>query len=257
VTENEEFALIYPTVFNYTVPVKENAESPDDRMGAGVLIDVEGRLFVATAGHCIGDKAVVLENDFSLPADVRVRILRKGIHPSLDIGFIELEGSTAIPILNRGECSLGTICLELPRELEMIHVVGFPEAARQLDDDGLTVVKKGFGTQFVEAQGNDYLFSYPKVGWTLAAQGSVWTQSTLDKTPKGYSGGGCWGFTRPKPSDLFTPEKHIRLYGIQRAWDKAKRQIKCVPIAFWLTFLCLSYPDLRPIIASRFPGLVP
>src|SRR5437764_10400958 len=111
-TEHEEVQLMRRIVFPYTVPIKENADSHDDKIGAGVLIDVGGTLLVASAAHCIKDKPVVLENDFSIPTESKIRILRRGVHPTIDIGFMELQRNKAIPILNRGECSLGMICLE-------------------------------------------------------------------------------------------------------------------------------------------------
>ncbi|HUG69819.1 MAG TPA: hypothetical protein VMM76_18855 [Pirellulaceae bacterium] len=254
-TEHEEFRLTFPIVFNYTVPIKENADSNDDQMGAGVLIEVAGSLLVASAAHCIKDKPAVLENNFSLPAESKIRILRRGTHPTLDIGFLELERNGAIPILNRGDCSLEMICLEPLPANGMVHIVGFPAVARTLNNSELTVVKKGFGTQFTHAIADHFFFSYPEVGWSWDDGKNDWKQTPLDKTPHGYSGGGCWGFVQPNPGELFTQDKHIRLYAIQTAWDKVERYVKCVPIAFWLSWVGSCCPDLRPAIASRFPDL--
>jgi hypothetical protein len=253
-TEHEELQLMRRIVFAYTVPIKENADSSDDQLGAGVLIDVGGTLLVASAAHCIKDKPAVLEKDFVLPTESRVTILRQGIHLTLDIGFMELQRNGAIPILNRGGCSLGMICLEPLPDKSMVHIVGFPAVARRFDKS-LTIVKKGFGTEFMRAEGGQYVFSFPEMGWTWDESNNRYVQAPFDETPHGYSGGGCWGFLRQKPGELFAPEKHIRLYAIQSAWKKDERYVKCVPIVSWLVLVGSCCPDLRPAIASQFPTL--
>src|SRR5258706_398734 len=137
-SEIDEFQAMYPMVFRYTVPIKQYAESRDDLMGAGVLVDVGDRLFVATARHCIEDQPIVLEDKFSLPARAsRITILRRGVHPTLDVGFLEIEPRADVSILQRGRCSLDMLCVQPLTTTNMVHVVGFPEVARRTDDSGL------------------------------------------------------------------------------------------------------------------------
>jgi hypothetical protein len=255
-TEHEEVQHMRRIVHTYTVPIKEKADSHDDQVGGGVLIDVGGTLLVASAAHCIKDRPAVLETDFSIPTESKIRIVRRGIHPTLDIGFMELQRNEAIPILNRGECLLGMICLEPLPTNGMVHIVGFPAVARKLQNQRLTIVRKSFGTQFIRAHGEHCFFSYPEMGWTWDEGKNDFVQAPFDKTPHGYSGGGCWGFVQSKRGELFTPNKHIRLYAIQSAWDRNERHVKCVPIASWLTLVSECCPDLRPAITRQFPDLM-
>ena len=255
-TEAEEFRTMYPIVFNYTIPIKEKATSRDDLMGAGVLIDVAGKLLVATAAHCIEDNPAVLEDAFVLPAESgRVKILRRGIHPTLDIGFMELERNKDVPILNQGEASLEMLGFGPLKTNDVVHIVGFPEVARKFANDRLTVERKGFGTQLIRADAEHLYFSYPKQGFTWDYHKNEWGQAPFDEHPKGYSGGGVWGFTRPKEGELFSPQRHIRLYAIQSAWNQSERYVKCIPISFWLLGVGSICPDLRGAITSQFPSI--
>jgi hypothetical protein len=255
VTEHQEIQQMRRIVFTYTVPIKKNADSHDDEIGSGVLIDFGGTLLVASAAHCIKDEPTVLENDFSIPTEREIKILRRGIHPSLDIGFMELQRNKASAILNRGECSLESFCLEPLPDKGMVHMVGFPDDARQFDKRSLTIVRKGFGTELMRPEGEHFFFSYPEMGWTWDWDNNGYVQAPFDETPCGYSGSGCWGFVQPKLGELFTPEKHIRLYAIQCAWKRDERYVKCVPIASWLTLVSSCCPDLRSTIAGLFPDL--
>jgi hypothetical protein len=257
-TEADEFRAMYPMVFNYTIPIKEAAKTRDDKMGAGVMIEVAGKLLVATAAHCIVDDPAVLEDNFELPAATRVKILRRGADAGLDIGYMELEWNKDVPILNKGHATLDMLSLYAPKPADVVHIVGFPAVARKLDADCLTVQKKGFGTQLVTIDTDHYpfsflRFSYPKEGVTWDYQKNEWTRAPFDEHPKGYSGGGVWSFTRPKERDLFVPQRHIRLYGIQCAWNEDERYVKCVPIVYWLKGVSDLCEDFRHPITSRFP----
>jgi hypothetical protein len=257
-TEAEEFRATYPIVFNYTIPIKETAKTRDDKMGAGVLIEVAGQLLVATAAHCIVDDPAVLEDSFELPAATRIKILRSGVDAKLDIGYMELERNKDVPILNKGHATLDMLSLDAPKPADMVHIVGFPAVARKLDADRLTVQKKGFGTQLVSIDTDHHSlsflrFSYPIEGFTWDYQKNEWTRAPFDEHPKGYSGGGVWSFTRPKEGDLFSPQRHIRLYAIQCAWNKDERYVKCIPIMYWLRGVSDICEDLRHAIISRFP----
>jgi len=253
--ESDEFQIIYPTVFNYTVPIKIDAGTDDDEIGTGVLFDIGGRLLVATAKHCIEKEPAVLEGEFSLPCKSRIKIPNKRRHRGFDIGFLELGKDSDIPVLNKGHCSLEMICLEPIPDKAMLHIVGFPAAARDFDDNRLTAVRKGFGTRFLRSQEEHFLCEYPENGWKWNATTKGWSQAALDSTPSGYSGAGCWAFLKPRSGDLFDPAKHIRLHAIQCAWSPKERWVKCVPIIHWLNLICACHPDLRDCITEMFPSV--
>lgn len=257
-TEADEFRATFSIVFNYTIPIKETAKTRDDEMGAGVLIEISGRLLVATAAHCIEKNPAVLEDTFELQAPSRVKILRGGLGENLDIGFLELGRDSDIPILNKGYVTLDMLSVQFPKPADMVHIVGFPAVARTLDGDRLTIQKKGFGTKLIEVDRTQppletLRFSFPTEGFSWDQQKNDWARVPFDKHPVGYSGGGVWSFTRPKEGELFTPQRYIRLHAIQSAWSKEGRYVRCIPIAYWLKGVSDSCPDLRAEIIKHFP----
>ncbi|MFL5339887.1 MAG: hypothetical protein ACJ8F7_07030 [Gemmataceae bacterium] len=253
-TEIEEFQAAFPMVFRYTVPIKQHAGSADDLMGTGVLVGIGQKLFVASAGHCIKDDPVVLEENFTIPAGpTRIKILKRGVHPTLDVGFLEIEPLPDVPILQSGGCTLEMLCLQPLTKEHMVHVVGFPAVARRTYENGVEVVKKGFGTLFLREEDASLFLDYPKTGYTWDRSSNSWSTAPFDAHPKGYSGGGVWGFMPVQPKELFSPLRHIRLYGIQFEWFEPERYVKAIAIRHWLSTVGSCCPELQPIINGQFP----
>jgi hypothetical protein len=257
VTEIDNYRLTFPIVFNYTVPIKWDGTTLDDTIGAGVLLAHKGRLFVISAAHCIDKSPVVLEQDALWPvAEYKIPVLRRETHGDLDIGFLEVDDRNRRPILSRGTSSLDQIWLPTPPEKERLNIVGFPVDRRRFVTEGEYYFEKRiFCTDFEKSEDNRYFLDYPEKGYTWNGAIRDYEETGFHRTPKGFSGGGCWGFLLSRTDELFNPERHIRLYAIQSAWLPKSRKTICIPIIHFLTMLHSCYPEFQDELLSRFPAL--
>src|SRR5438132_13969483 len=98
----------------------------------------------------------------------------------------------------------------------MHFIVGYPVGKWGLfPRNNVELVRCGFGSQFREKEGEYLIFPYPEPDqWFRPSKGGF-DQSAFVETPEGFSGGGLWAFNRVPQGDLFVPEKHIKLRGIQ------------------------------------------
>ena len=138
---------------------------------------------------------------------------------------------------------------------DMHHLVGFPVGNWQRQGTTTELVKCGFGSQFQEKEGEYLIFPFPKKeNWFRPFRDSF-EKAIFIETPEGFSGGGLWAFNRVPDGELFVPEKHIKLRGIQSAWWVDRRLVMCVPIQRWLELIHEAYRDLRPELEAAFPLL--
>jgi len=258
VTDNEAYEHTFHIVFSYTVPLL--TPGPRDgvlfEVGAGIFVQIGKRLFVATAAHCMKERAVLVdEKSFCIPPDPIVTVLNRGADWDIDIGFLEIKDDDAVQGLRKSFCSLGQLSLsDLPKG-EMFHVVGYPTGDIDYRGKTVEIVKRGFGSQFQEKEGGYLLLPFPKKeDWFHAVRGGF-ERSTFHDTPRGFSGGGLWAFNRVPKRQMFVPEKHIKLMGVQSAWLIERRLIKCVPIIRWFELLHDTYPDLREELEAKCPSL--
>src|SRR5262245_31534967 len=122
--ENREFYTLHlPHLISYVVPVVQSKRG-DVEVGSGVLVKVGKRHFVATAQHCIEADVRVVRSmapflGSSTTGTRELRILDRGSHESLDLGFLEIKDPE---------------CAELDWDQlsderiggGMVHVVGYP-----------------------------------------------------------------------------------------------------------------------------------
>jgi hypothetical protein len=255
VTEIEAFRMTIPIVFSYTVPIKWDSSTADDNIGAGVLLALNGRTFVISAAHCLNKNPVVLEQDSFLPiSDNKIPIIRKETHSDLDIGFLEVDNCHRRPVLNRGTSLLEQFWLATPPDHEQLNTVGFPVSHRRSVMRDYYCDKRIVGTTVTKSEGDRYYLDYPEKGYSWDQTKNDFEQVDFPKTPVGFSGGGWWGFVLSKPDELFSPEKHIRLYAIQSAWLPKRRTAVCIPIRHFLAMLYSCYPDLQQELLTRFPS---
>jgi hypothetical protein len=228
-----------PSLFKYVVPIgHEDEDDGEESIGSGVMVNVHGRHFIATARHCIKQKPRVMIGDWYLKggkitASRPVKILRSEWHDSLDVGFLEVE-------------EMNSPCTELqPHQLccdriveGMIHVVGHPTCMIKRDEarKEICLTRAAFGTH-LEEETSEYLrFAYPREGVRFDASRDEWVTGPFIATPHGFSGGGCFGVTQASsPSGLIV--FGYKLLGIQYRWDGVARWVKAVPTRQWINLL--------------------
>jgi hypothetical protein len=226
-------------------------------IGSAELVRIGGRLFAATANHCIGKAPYLVFGDrFALPAPP-TPLLNCIKHPSLDIGVLEL-----LPDSTPHGCSvenLDTAAPVLPTDPRSpkppFHfVVGYPWDERKLAGDLLGMKAVAFGTHPIKVEDHRYQFTYPLR--FAHYEGEKLVIGDKPVTPHGFSGGGVWQFVPPAEGKLYTPADQIRLCGIQYAWGGAvERQVYVVPISYWIKVVYDNYPDLQDLLAAKFPFL--
>jgi hypothetical protein len=234
----EFYTLHLPHLINYVVPVLQSKNGGIE-IGSGVLVNVRGRHLIATARHCIDADVRVVRSATPIQqtgttTTKPLRILDKGWHDTLDLGYLE----TADP-----ECAeLGWDQLCSDRIVDgMVQIVGYPEVlveAIHLLPGKLTDVSLAAGTfgTTIKKQTEDRLtFDYPKVGSKYNETTGTWHESPFPKTPKGFSGGACFGLTNP-PGRI--AQVQYKLLAIQYAWDAIKcDKVFAVSISRWIELL--------------------
>jgi hypothetical protein len=228
----EEFDQVhYPHLSRYVVSIAHEDEDPGtDKIGSGVSVAFGGRHFIATAGHCIKRNPRVMRgNDFFTTSDrivtiPPVRIIGKWSHASLDIGMLEVAEVLDLEMIDT------QLCFDRISEGYVLHIIGFPESRRTIDHRRreIDLVKTAFAATVLE-QADDYLkLDYPTHGRRF--DGEQWLTEPFIATPRGFSGGGCFGVTNSGDVQVVG----YKLIGIQCSWSERQRYVKAVPIRHWL-----------------------
>lgn len=219
-----------PDLFNYVVPVVDGNE-----IASGVMVNVRGRHFVATAQHCIRHNPRVMRSEVRLEQNriVQTRALRvigRGWHDSLDIGYLEVEDAIG-PELGWDQLS-GKCVVE-----GAVHIIGYPEVLTQLDMSrkNVSLCVACFGTSVMEQTDEFLKLDYPKEGLKPNDAGEL-VKSEFPEHPRGFSGGGCFGVSS-STSDSGIEKIEYHLLGVQYEWHKGERWVKVVPIKRWCDLL--------------------
>ena len=188
----QEFHTLYlPDLFNYVIAVAEPKDR-DIEVGSGVLVNVGGRHFVATAQHCINGKPQAMRSATLLQrhgvTDTRsLRILQSAWHDDLDIGFLEIE-DTRCPELQWNQLSNDRIVEG------MVHVVGYPTVLTQVTmpkpgvQGEISLCAGAFGTTLMEETPDRMTFHYPEVGSKYNEVTGEWFRAASED-PHGFIGG--------------------------------------------------------------------
>ena len=223
----------------YAVVVAHENSNGDGQVGSGVLVNINQRHFIATAAHCIKHEPVVVHNEFftekhkgtgkiRIGTDKPIRILNRGWHPKLDIGFLEISASPSLEIT---EDQLGSKVILGG----CVHVIGYPVCMIEEfpAQKRLNLNKVPIGTNILEIADTFLKLDYPREG--KHAEGGEWVSGPFPTTPHGFSGGGCFGVNRTIRTSLQGLEIiEYKLLGIQYEWHEGERWIKAVPIKHWL-----------------------
>jgi hypothetical protein len=228
--EFNEFHL--PHLLRYVVPILWNPLNA----GSGVLVQIQGRHFVASAAHCItsGPLVQICPAPVSLSSPVETKTLRPiqaGWYDDVDIGYLEIE--------DPGCEAVGQNQLSYSPELltGLVHVVGYPAANAKLDLKtrealfGITT----FSTSIIEATASHLKLNYPVQGSSYDAQTGSWIPCQFPKTPHGFSGGGVFVVTKMRVGGLEVVQ--YKLVGIQSCWLESERYVQAIPIDWWCNLL--------------------
>ena len=228
---HQEFSDLYLNdLINYVVFLSGMESANEVRCASGVLVNVMGRHFVATAEHCVRPNTVVMKSVRPVGRgghyDVqRLRILGRGVNVERDIAYLEIEDP------KRPEIQLNQLCSD--RIVGgMVEIVGFPRVLAEFDSTGrnLSVAPAVFSTTLRGETDRCMMFEFPVTGFNFNPDTGEWEDSPFPDTPHGFSGGGCFGVERSTDPPYVVKYK---LLGIQYEWDEAERYIRVMPIRHW------------------------
>jgi hypothetical protein len=221
-----------PHLVQFVVPILWNPMNA----GSGVLVDVQGRHFVASAAHCIQSNPLI--QIYPTPINVRTPVETKTLRPrstdwhkNVDIGYVEIE--------DPGSQALCWDQLSYAPELltGQVHVIGYPKVNVKLDLRrrealfGLTT----FSTSIIEATPDYLKLRYPVHGSRYDVASRTWIPAQFPETPHGFSGGGVFVVTKARIGGLEVVQ--YKLVAIQSRWMESERYVKAVPIAWWCDLL--------------------
>jgi hypothetical protein len=234
--DREFYTLHLPHLINYVVPVLQSKDGGIE-IGSGVLVCASGRHFVATAKHCIDANVRVVRSAVPVQRTgttktMPLQIKDRGWHDSLDIGYLEIADPEC------AELSWEQLCND--RIVEgMAQFVGYPEVlvdaihgrSGKLTD--VSIAAGTFGTTLTRETDDRMTFGYPKLGSKYDVATGTWHESPFPKTPRGFSGGACFGVAKP-PGRI--AQVQYKLMAIQYAWNK-RDSVFAVPIKRWCDLL--------------------
>ena len=237
--ENREFYTLHlPHLFGYVVPVL-NAKKGDacPAIGSGVLVNVSGRHFVATARHCIKDDVRVGRSIAPLQREGTIgmrplHIIDRGWHDTLDLGYLEIQDPEVAELHWDQLCNDQIVS-------GLVHVVGYPEELVKLVETvpgksvDVSLAAGIFSTSLDKETDDRMTFGYPKIGMKYDEAKEIWSESAFPKTPKGFSGGACFGVAEP-PGNI--TQVQYKLLAIQYAWNE-RDSVFAVPIKRWCELL--------------------
>jgi hypothetical protein len=248
-----EYAEHIKIVRGYSHPIIISPHSTEQRgVGTAVAFRAGDRLFAITAGHCI---TIPFEVHLLVGGGraIRGEILNSFYHPDwdtpgveTDVGFVELENRSDV-----AACRIEQLYVESgnevvrPVEGRLLHIAGFPEFGFNPDPRpvqcGLSVIPG----RFKGATDTRVELAYAEHGFSLGPDGATCEPATFPATPRGFSGGGVWGFRKTEESELFLPHRHILMIGTQFAWNSTTRTLFAVPTGCALAFLFARCPELK------------
>jgi hypothetical protein len=258
--ERKDLLEMQKIVYSYTVPIIVDCEDEHDiEVGTGVVIEIGHRTFVASAGHVLSKRPHVLFGTnprLLMPCEQTAG--RREYRDPPDIGFLEVPKNS-----HHRTCYFESLTDSAPPENTLTLIVGHPvHAPGSLADDAwkggnyFELVRASHMGAIKEVQERRYVFEYPEGLLHVDAKTGLMTESTSYETPGGFSGGGVWAKRALSVIDgLIYPGSRLRLYAIDYAWSRTKREAYCVPIKYWVKLIYDCYPDLHEIIEKKFPKI--
>jgi hypothetical protein len=252
-------------------------DKPLERMTSGVLVAIDGHLFVATTARAVPSQPQG-QVSFDVPKTKAtdagaLPILRCGKIESQwpDVGFLELDPAGALPVLRKEAIDLHQIGLRGPGHPECRCLLfGYPSETIRNEPTDLSQVHP---TLRPMCYSNAPLKpeNWPTVSSAHPASSpaadiflpydpekEIWyyEENEGDENlpePRRASGGGLWQGSLTKV-ELWNPEA-VQLVGIQSRWNEKEKYVRGCQIIHWLRLLQEHYPDLRPALVAAFPEM--
>jgi len=169
-------SLCQPDLINYSVLVNGGA----GHIGSGVLVNLGGRHFVATAQHLLKKNRVPqvlvspsrVTKEMSSVNPISIPVIQSGQHDDLDLAYLEIADP------KRAELEWSQLCSALI-DKGQVHIVGFPEVLHEIDRRRreYSVVPAVFSTTLRSETDEVLRFEYPEIGARNDDRAEAWVKS--------------------------------------------------------------------------------
>ncbi|QDT39911.1 hypothetical protein [Stratiformator vulcanicus] len=266
--------VLHQHLFGFSVSIIDTADSENPEewsIFSGTLVEIEDRLFVATASHCIENlirpSRYWLLGDipaFKAPEVPQVIATHGTANDRPDVGLIELDPDSFRKISPKTGVPLSRIKpVGTGRDKRTAQLIGSPsqnvEHEIRAPSRGLKAVVMGYTSLPLNQSDWPTFNAAPTLDRSIDIL-MEYPSGTADTTrmdtgepvklpdPKGMSGGGLWdqGFDT---DEMWSPDSAF-LIGIQSAWFPNKRHVRAVQIAHWLNLIKRRFPELQEAVES-------
>jgi hypothetical protein len=223
-----------PNLYQFVIGIAHEDANGVEGIGSGVFVKLKDRHFIASARHCIEYNPRVMLGAFTVVTndqktkwrfvpDKPTRIVNKGWHPTLDIGFLEIPDSPGFEVTEPQLCFTQTA--------EPIHVLGHPVERVEWVTNRMEVDinRCCLSTKVTQSTPHYFEMEYPKTG-TQEGNGQL-VHGVPFPDPHGVSGGGCFAVSKSTRNELELIE--YQLIGVQYSWHAAQRWLRAIPIKEW------------------------
>jgi len=253
--------------------------------GTGVLVRIQDKYFIFTAGHCVKDieekgYSIVLpvEQSRSLfcPNIVKTKYIYEGKNKEFDYGFIEITKQNAILMESKVRIFMSLDRIEVLKRDDLLQcndwfvISGFPYEEIEKDNSGIDVrffhatIKKsesktaGISDSAIDLGEHtlDLLISVDDVYSNVTGN----FEESFIPCLAGMSGGGCWKTNLyPDPYEWDTSRlrlvaSHCGTFSNQvLVNEKPHIFIREMPLGHHLHLICTEYEDLAKEIFDRWP----
>jgi hypothetical protein len=254
-----------------------DSNKPLERMASGVLVSIDGHLFVATAAHAVPSEpgcrlSFVVPTTTAIDAGA-LPVLRCGKRTSdwPDVAFLELDPVEALSVLHGVAIGLDRISVRGPGHPERRCLLfGYPSEMMQAEQAAPSQHPRTFRPM---CYSNPPIMpeNWPNVSSADPSPGKlvdiflpydpekeVWYDDENQGNdslpePRGAMGAGLWQGSSTKVEHWNAGE--VQLFGIQSRWNDKEKYVRGCQIVHWLRLVRDNYDDLRPTLINAFPEL--